>query len=245
MLIERNEELGRLLQRSAGGDAEAFEQLYRATSGVLMAQLLRMLQDHGTAEDLLQESYLRIWRSAISYHRERGPVLAWMITITRNAALDLLRSRRHAALACCDELVSEGPGTLTDPLPGPAELASDRDQLNQVAGSMASLSERERQSFLLAYYEGMTHEEIAARLRVPVGTVKSWLRRGLQKLRAGMGVVCPASATPRLRAVPTRVLGSETQRLPLPGSSPSLGRETPAVMTKRMASSKLMSTAVR
>lgn len=242
-MTPHNQELALLLARVADGDSRAFEALYRATSGPLYALLLRMLREPMQAEDLLQECYLKIWRNAASYRPDKGAVMAWLTALVRNAALDQLRSPRQALWNASEELVSEGPAELVDPQRDLVELADARQELNRVAECMRQLSGWERQTFLMAYYEGMSHQEISTRLRVPLGTVKSWIRRGLQKLRGELehAAALARPSLPPLAAVQPAL----AQRPLLPVSSGSFGRDRPAVMTKRMASSKPMSSGVR
>lgn len=192
-----HQELVKLLQRSAAQDAQAFEQLYRLSSGALFAVLLRMLKDRAQAEDLLQECYLRIWRRAASYHPDKGAPLAWLQSIARNSAVDWLRTQKASTVVAVDDEADWHPA-LIDTAQSPLAFAEQQTGLAALHRGLGQLSPPERTSLLMAYYEGKTHQEISAELQVPVGTAKSWIRRGLQKIR---GQVDPPSkaASPALR----------------------------------------------
>jgi len=175
--------LSALLAATARGDRAAFAELYARTSARLFAVLLRMLKQTDWAEEALQDSYMRVWRRSESYAPERGSPMAWLSTIARYRALDLIRMRR----AALDDAAS---GTLNDPeaqaddAPRPDEHAAQHEGLAQLQNCLGALALEQRRSVLLAYYEGYTHAELARRLDAPLGTVKSWVRRGLQQLRA-------------------------------------------------------------
>ncbi len=182
--------LGTLLAGVGRGDAEAFAQLYALTSPKLYALLLRILKTRDWAEDALQECYVRIWQHAERYTPERGSPMAWLASIARYRALDLLRARRPELSAT--DLQSDGgedarPLEVEDPAQSPDDHASESEGLARLDECLQDLAPEQREVLLAAYYEGYTHTEIARRRAAPMGTVKSWLRRGLLRLRDCLG----------------------------------------------------------
>jgi RNA polymerase sigma-70 factor (ECF subfamily) len=168
-----------LLARTSAGDRAAFAELYRATSPRLFAIALRMLRASDLAEDALQNAYVLIWQKADRYHREQGHAMAWMTTIVRNCAIDVLRSQTRVIR------VPEVSGSDAEPV-----IAVDADALwaslrtgDRLRQCLEKLQDLERVSICLAYYAGKNHEEIALTLKRPLGSVKSWVRRGLIKLK--------------------------------------------------------------
>jgi RNA polymerase sigma factor (sigma-70 family) len=185
---QKSQELSRLLARSGLGDRAAFAQLYERSSGHLFAVVLRIQRDRGTAEDLLQEVYVSIWKAAASFDAARSQPLTWLTHIARNRAIDSLRRAQTqpqtTSLSVDDD--SDGPDpsdALESPSPGPLDLlhqASDKRELTQC---MDSLTAPQRQSVALAFFDGLSHAEVAEHLRQPLGTVKSWVRRALATLK--------------------------------------------------------------
>ena len=162
------EQLRRLLEATARGDERAFAELYRATSSHLYGLLLRMLQRRDWAEEALQDCFVKIWQKAETYEAEKGAPLTWLLTVARYRALDLLRVKRpEVEMPDSDEEFSLPPLTLQDEAQDP-------------------LAREQREAVLLAYYEGYTHQELSARMNAPLGTVKSWVRRGLARLREAL-----------------------------------------------------------
>jgi RNA polymerase sigma-70 factor (ECF subfamily) len=171
----------------ARGDRRAFAELYAATSPQLLALLLRMLQRRDWAEEALQDCYVRIWQKSESYSPERGAPLAWLTTIARYRALDLLRARRPEVTESSFDEDLPSPLERATEGQSPEEGAMQREGIGRLEDCMAGLIEEQRKSVLLAYYEGYTHSELARRMKAPMGTVKSWVRRGLLQLRDCMG----------------------------------------------------------
>jgi RNA polymerase sigma-70 factor (ECF subfamily) len=181
-----------LLARTGLADRQAFAELYRRSSGHLLAVVLRIQRDRAVAEDLLQEIFVSIWKSAAGFDAARSQPLTWMTQVARNRAIDSLR--RAQARPRSDSSSSggassdddDGPDvldTLVDPAPGPLALldqASDRRALGQC---LEQLTPPQRHSVALAFFDGLSHAEVAAHLREPLGTVKSWVRRALQSLK--------------------------------------------------------------
>ncbi|HVT36418.1 MAG TPA: sigma-70 family RNA polymerase sigma factor [Nevskiaceae bacterium] len=173
--------LAQLLAATAAGDQRAFRELYAATSAHLYGLLLRMLKRRDWAEDALQDCYLKIWQKAETYEPAKGVPLAWLSTVARYRALDLLRVKRPEV-----ELPEESeapPLVLADDGQSPEAGAIEGEGVGRLNDCLRGLQPEQRSSVLLAYYEGYTHHELAARMKAPLGTVKSWVRRGLARLR--------------------------------------------------------------
>jgi len=173
--FDHTDSLEPLLLACALKDQPAFEQLYKNSADKIYAVLLRILKHPEWAEEVLQESYMQIWQHADQYHPERGDPLAWMISIARYRAMDF--KRKHAAST--EDLPSEM--TAEEVVATPLSQQSAVHTWLQYC--LKQLDELSRHSMLLSYYEGYTHQELSQRLEKPLGTVKSWIRRGLQKLK--------------------------------------------------------------
>lgn len=177
------EQLVRLLQAVAQRDRSAFEQLYRLTSPHLFALTLRMLRQQGWAEEVLHDCYLTIWNRAESYEAALSAPMTWMTHIVRNRCIDGLRSGQARMVlnteAFDDQLLLEEDdhNNWHDP--------AQADRLRHCIGHLSS---EQQQSITLAYYQGMSHSDIAAWLQQPVGSVKSWIRRALEHLRECVGL---------------------------------------------------------
>jgi RNA polymerase sigma-70 factor, ECF subfamily len=167
-------ELAQLLQRCAARDTVAFRTLYDKTSPILFARLLRMLRRRSVAEEALQDVYVRIWQRAAQFEAHRGRALAWMVTIARYCAIDLIR-RERVTLVSDDtiaEIADEGTGD---------DVAFERP--NNFDECIGRLNDKTRQCLTLAFVEGRSHDEIARLTTNPLGSVKSWIRRGLLSLK--------------------------------------------------------------
>lgn len=170
--------LDRLVADVAAGDRGAFEQLYRATSARLLGICARVLSDRGEAEDVLQEAFVTIWHRAAQYDADRAGALAWLCTIARNKAIDRLRARPPLARAPLEVVES-----MPDPDASPeraAESATDRSRLEHC---LEQLDARRRSLIRTAFFDGATYDELATRSGAPLGSVKSWIRRGLLQLK--------------------------------------------------------------
>ena len=180
--------LGALMPRVAMRDQAAFRQLYDATSRCLLGIIERMLRERAWAEDVLQEAYVGIWNAAPNYSPAKAQPMTWLMTIARHKAMDALRSTRSDR----EHVLRPAPSAEGDDR-GPPDLADERigplDQLVQAVESerlrhcLQALEPQQRQAIALAFHHGLTHAELAAHLRQPLGTVKAWVRRGLQRLR--------------------------------------------------------------
>jgi RNA polymerase sigma factor (sigma-70 family) len=164
-----------LLGASAQGDKQAFSQLYKATSKQLYAVSLKMLIRRELAEDALQEAYVRIWHNASEYRTGKGTVLTWMVSIVRYRALDILRYHK---IRKEDELVESESFDLDT-----SEKISDSEQL-LLDKCLQQLDLQQRQAIYLAYFNGCSHQEVVKHLNNPLGTIKSWIRRGLMSLQS-------------------------------------------------------------
>jgi RNA polymerase sigma factor (sigma-70 family) len=201
---ERSRELSALLSRTALGDRAAFAQLYERTSGHLFAVLLRVQRDRAQAEDLLQDVYVSVWRAAGGFDAARSQPLTWLTSIARNRAIDSLRrtQTQPQLLSTTRDDDDDSPDAAeqaADANPGPLELLDRACDARQLAHCMDGLSAAQRQSVALAFYDGLSHAEVAEHLNQPLGTVKSWLRRALQALKQ-----CLEHAVSRDMAVSSR-----------------------------------------
>lgn len=167
-------------------DKLAFEALYDRYGDLVYSTALRVLRDAHLAQDISQEIFVRIWRKPESYVAERGRFLTWLISVTRNRAVDEVRSRgrrQRYETASPEEQERELPaGEANDPALN-AQLA---EQAHVVRAALAELPPEQRQVIELAYFGGLTQQEIADRLSQPLGTVKTRIRLGMQKLRAAL-----------------------------------------------------------
>jgi RNA polymerase sigma-70 factor, ECF subfamily len=168
--------LQRLIRDSARRDRAAFAALYTETSAKLFAIALRILRQREWAEEVLQESFVAVWQRAGDYDPARGSAMGWLVTIVRHCAIDQLR--RNAARP---ESRSEADVAL--PTLAAAGSGDSGAELRALQRCLDELDELPRRAILLAYCYGLTHDEVAARLGVPIGTVKSWLRRSLERLQ--------------------------------------------------------------
>ncbi len=176
-----------LISASAAGDHASFSELYKRTHVHLFGVIVRMLNNRHQAEDVLQEAFVSIWKSASTYRIENsahdGQAIAWLTAIVRNKALDVLRdvARRkedHASESDDDGRVDAGAAQSA------LELFTTATSELQIGNCMAQLDGGHRQSLALAYYMGFSHAEVAQHMHVPLGSVKSWVRRGLEKLKS-------------------------------------------------------------
>jgi RNA polymerase sigma-70 factor (ECF subfamily) len=168
------------LAACANRDRDAFARLYRASSAKLYGVALRILRREDWAEEVLQECYVSIWTHAPDYRPGLAAPMTWMTSIVRNRCLDWLR-RPRLELADEDGAITEAAESDN---PGPlAELERAKDA-QAIARCLKDLEARQRQAIALAFYDGLSHAELASHLREPLGTVKTWVRRGLLKLKS-------------------------------------------------------------
>jgi len=190
---ELESRLAEWIARCAVGDRQAFRRLYDATSPRLLAVVAQLVGRGALAEDLLQDVYVRIWKAAGQYRAGAGSPMAWMCASARYRAIDHLRAagvRPEVPVADLPAVPGADAGDadpthrLADPAPGPALAVEARADARAVQGCLGTLQPSQQQSLSLAYYQGLTHGEIAAHLGAPLGSVKTWVRRGLIALKA-------------------------------------------------------------
>jgi RNA polymerase sigma-70 factor (ECF subfamily) len=189
---QRSRELSQHLARAALGDRAAFKRLYELTSAHLFAVLLRIQRDRAIAEDLLQEVYVSAWKAAGSFDASQAQPLTWLTHIARNKAIDSLRRAQAQPRLESVHGRDDGDGDerpdldqrLADEGPGPAELLARASDARQLSQCMEGLTAQQRQSIALAFFDGLSHAEVAEQLREPLGTVKSWVRRALMSLKS-------------------------------------------------------------
>lgn len=164
-------------------DRKAFAELYSVTSAKLFGVCLRILKDRAQAEDALQEIYVKIWERADAYQPGRVQPMTWLITIARNHGIDQLRKSRSGASGRTD-----GDDTVIDrletPEPGPAEQLLRKDERARISACLDQLADEKADAVRRAYLEGATYAELASHFAVPLNTMRTWLRRSLQSLRA-------------------------------------------------------------
>jgi RNA polymerase sigma-70 factor, ECF subfamily len=172
-------DLRELLVAVARGDAVAFEQLYRSTSAKLFGICMGILP-RSDAEEVLQEVFTTIWRKADQYDAARASPITWLAMMTRNRSIDRLRAsanqRQGGPIDLAGEIHDPAPSTLAD--------AESSDERRRLEACMSQLEQQRRKLIRTAFFEGATYEELAQRSGSPLGTVKSWIRRGLAQLKA-------------------------------------------------------------
>lgn len=168
-----------LLERCARGERNALGELYDQSASNLFGLALRIVRDEAGAEECLQDAFVQIWKRADHFDPARGSGMSWMIAIVRYRALDHLRRHRHTQHHETDE----GLQSLQDPEPGPWQQTQAADAQRIVRICLERLNDEQRRAVTLAYLEGLTHPELAHRLGKPLGTVKTWVRRGLRQLQ--------------------------------------------------------------
>ena len=181
MNLEANRSLiAAALARIPAGDRAALQTVYRLTSAKLFGVALRILGERSEAEDVLQEVYVTVWRKAADFDAGRASPMTWLIAIARNKAIDRLRasrqSRRAEPIEAAIDLADDAPGA-------ESALASAQDR-TRLYGCLGELAAREQAALRGAFFDGNTYEDLAERMKVPLGTMKSWIRRAMIKLKA-------------------------------------------------------------
>jgi RNA polymerase sigma-70 factor, ECF subfamily len=177
--FEQTEEVF-LLGRIAAGDREAFAQLFDQEAPTVLGLLTRLLRDRGRAEEVLQETFLQVWQQAGRYRQELARPRSWILMMARSRALDGIRARQSRERR--EETVEQWQGARVEEPVGTAGLEEDEHR-RRVAAALAGLPAEQRQCIELAFFDGLTHSEIAQRLAAPLGTVKSRILLGMNKLR--------------------------------------------------------------
>ena len=173
------ESLALALSQVARGDRSALERVYRATSPKLLGVCLRILHDRSESEDVLQEVYITVWNRAGAFDPSRGGAIAWLCAVARNRAIDRLRARRPM-----ESTVSADTLELPDMTPSALSGLVASEEEMRLYACLDGLEGPARQAIRTAFLQGVTYEALSQRLDTPLGTVKSWVRRGLMKLRA-------------------------------------------------------------
>nr|WP_315243194.1 sigma-70 family RNA polymerase sigma factor [uncultured Albidiferax sp.] len=187
------DELANLLYRTAAGCQEAFGLLYQSSRGRLFGVILRINQDQGEAEEVLQDTYLKVWHQCCGFEASRGHASGWLTSIARNSAIDSLKRRAcrpQRTLLCADNDGDDYAGACSAD-DGPLETLALRRRAAAVQRCLRALPAGQRNSLVLAYYGGLRFEDIAAQLGCPLGTVKSWVRRALIALRKALAEDVP------------------------------------------------------
>jgi RNA polymerase sigma-70 factor (ECF subfamily) len=175
-------ELVWLLGAVAKGDAAAFERLYDATRAKLYGVLLRILGRPELAEDVMQETYIKVWTNADKFDPLLASPITWMVAIARNRAIDIVRKRSEVS-------IEEEPEAMDIAAETPAPLARREmtEELKRLLSCLGKLDPEKQRIVLLAYYSGWSREQLSMKLDIPVNTIKTWLRRSLLEIRECMG----------------------------------------------------------
>jgi RNA polymerase sigma-70 factor, ECF subfamily len=172
-----------LVQQLLQRDVDAFEQLYDRHSRIVYALVLRIVQQGSTAEEVVQDIFLQLWRNAARYDIRRGPFVPWLMALARNRALDHLRLKSERQRRREDQ-TEELPPVID--VPQFEQALDEKRRAERVRALMGSLNPQQKKAIELAYFEGLSHTEIAETLKEPLGTVKSWIRNGLLRLKEGL-----------------------------------------------------------
>lgn len=176
---QNTEDLAHLVARVALGDQKAYRRLYDATSAKLFSVAIRILRNQGRAEEVLQDAFINVWNSAGSYNVSLSSPMTWLITIVRNRSLDYIRRIDRGEVELDEDLAA----LLESDTPGPQQLLLRSEDAAALNLCLGRLDAGPRQAITFAYFQGLSHSELAKNLQVPIGTVKTWIRRGLEKLR--------------------------------------------------------------
>ena len=175
-----------LIDRVALADESALKELYEMTSSKLYGVAVRVVSNKGWAEDVLQEAFINIWRIAGDYKASLSPPMAWMCLIVRSRGLDFLRRRRSDRADAVQELDDVLSDTLEGDSANPMDTALAGEQAWSLHQCLSKLDNKQREVVSLAYLRDLSHGELAEQLKLPLGTVKTWIRRGLEQLRGCM-----------------------------------------------------------
>lgn len=171
----------RLMERMRKRDPEALGQLYDSYAGMVLALALRILRERSAAEDVVSQAFWQIWEQAPRYSEQRGSLAAWIVSIARSRALDLLRAEQREQRR--RERAGEEIERRAEPVDDPAEWTLAGERRRQVVAALRDLPVEQRECVELAYYQGLSHREIAARTATPLGTVKTRILLAMDKLR--------------------------------------------------------------
>jgi RNA polymerase sigma-70 factor, ECF subfamily len=172
-----------LVDRLLHRDVSAFEELYDRHSRIVYGLVLRILQQASTSEEVVQDVFLQLWRNASQYQSDRGPFVPWLLTLARNRALDHLRLKSERQRRR-ENQAEELPAIAQ--VPEYEKALDEKRRAERVRSLIGTLSAQQKKAIEMAYFEGLSHSEIANALQEPLGTVKSWIRNGLLRLKEGL-----------------------------------------------------------
>ncbi|HTX34312.1 MAG TPA: sigma-70 family RNA polymerase sigma factor [Bryobacteraceae bacterium] len=179
---------GDLVLRLQRRDPQALAELYDRYGRLVFSLILRVVRDAGIAEDLVQETFLRVWNRVQGFEAGKGSIGPWLLAVARNRAIDYLRSAGGRERNAMDLEETVHPALASDM----EQSLLNRDQIRRVKAAMDKLSPNQRQAIELAYFEGLSQSEMAERMGQPLGTVKTWVRTALRSLRDELGTAVPA-----------------------------------------------------
>jgi RNA polymerase sigma factor (sigma-70 family) len=180
-----------LLERIAQGDEGALERLYDATLDRCYGLAVRIVRDPSSAEDVIAKTFVQVWQDAKKYKVHRGTPMAWLLTICRSRAIDQLRKSDRAETHPSPEILNTEFREHDDPV----SLISALEESSQVRAALEGLAQEPRQVLALAFFRGYSHDEIAQHLQLPLGTVKSHIRRGQQRMREALTLMQASDLT--------------------------------------------------
>lgn len=176
------ERLNSTMERVASGEQRALRELYDSTSAKLFGVCLRICQDREAAEDVLQQVYVKIWDRAARFDAQRASPITWLCAIARNTAIDWLRANRTN-----NHLPESAAAAVADGTPLAWEAIVSDQESARIVVCLEALDERPRRAIHAAFYDGLTYRQLAETMAVPLGTLKSWVRRGLMQLKGCLG----------------------------------------------------------
>ena len=172
-----------VIARVGKGDSQAFAELYEQSSSLLFTLALRILNNRDEAAELLQDVYVEVWRKAGNFDQNRGSPMAWLITLTRSRAIDRVRASASRGRTRTDSLEDNPVEQIQSDLPDPLENRSMEELRTLVGDALTDLPAAQQEALQLSFYDGLTHAEIAAKLEKPIGTIKTRIKLGMNKLR--------------------------------------------------------------
>ena len=185
-----------LVGAMARGEERAASELYDRHATIMFGLAIRMVGESADAEEVVLDAFSQAWRDAARYDTTRGTVAGWLTTIVRTRALDLIRARGRRAKMTDNAASQTGaPAGMGEGFPEPDRLVVNGERATAIAAALSTLPDAQRRAIELAFFEGLTHHEVAERLREPLGTVKTRIRLGMQKLRDMLGDVAPEGAS--------------------------------------------------
>ena len=172
-----------VIARVGKGDSQAFAELYEQSSSLLFTLALRILNNRDEAAELLQDVYIEVWRKAGNFDQNRGSPMAWLITLTRSRAIDRVRASTSRGRTLTDSLEESRAEEIQSDLPDPLETHAVEELRTLVGDALSDLPAAQQEALELSFYDGLTHAEIAAKLDKPIGTIKTRIKLGMNKLR--------------------------------------------------------------